>query len=424
MTDPLEQIRSLVSLHIPQALFLYQSRVANIVADNLAGQASAFMRERYQACPTQFNRNGGPVSIRPNFPTPLLQVGGFKIQCADQTWVRPSLTLVERPRLDHGLLRKHLTLHPHHRQLVESYLSPCLPQNSCIEVDYSPRSLDTGGRQYCCSVGGQRMPRAVRLLLFGQNHCEIDLKGSFYELVRRLGLRHSPDHFPLPDITAFRALLANDPYIQTIESLRPGTIKQLPLRVINSTIGSTFHYLQSVHDGTPGSAVVTLLNQPWLQARALTDQLLPQVRPQYATGQADSTSRLLEQIETQIVQDTFQELTARHPTQSIVWIHDGFLVAPAPPEPLLRQVEAVVLARHHLYFQQPWYRVNLLSTQFTEYVANLRGITNAPALTIARRGLPQVNHKQHTATGLPQTCLAPLEALARVRARREARRPT
>jgi hypothetical protein len=77
MTDPLEQIRSLVSLHIPQALFLYQSRVANIVADNLAGQASAFMRERYQACPTQFNRNGGPVSIRPNFPTPLLQVGGF-----------------------------------------------------------------------------------------------------------------------------------------------------------------------------------------------------------------------------------------------------------------------------------------------------------------------------------------------------------
>lgn len=37
MTDPLEQIRALVSLDIPQALFLYQSRVANVVADNLAG---------------------------------------------------------------------------------------------------------------------------------------------------------------------------------------------------------------------------------------------------------------------------------------------------------------------------------------------------------------------------------------------------
>jgi hypothetical protein len=31
--------------------------------------------------------------------------------------------LVERPRLDHGLLRKHITLHPLHRQLIEGYLS-------------------------------------------------------------------------------------------------------------------------------------------------------------------------------------------------------------------------------------------------------------------------------------------------------------
>ena len=36
-----------------------------------------------------------------------------------------------------------------------------------------------GQAKYCCVIGGQRMPRDVRLLLFGQNHWEIDLKGSY-----------------------------------------------------------------------------------------------------------------------------------------------------------------------------------------------------------------------------------------------------
>ena len=270
MTNPLEQIRVIVSLNIPHALFLYQSRVANIVADNLAGQASNFIRARYHRCPAEFNRNGGPVSIRPAFPTPLLQVAGFKIQCSEQTWTCPTWILVERPRLDHGLLRTHLTIHPLHRQLIEGYLSPCLPQNSCIEVDYSPRSLDNLGRKYCCVMGGQRMPRDVRLLLFGQNHSEIDLRGSFYELIRRLGMLHMPSHSPLPPITDLRTLLSNDPYVQTVETLRPGTIKQLPLRVINSTIADTLRYLQSVHEGSPGAVVTAILNQLWLQAKSLT----------------------------------------------------------------------------------------------------------------------------------------------------------
>ena len=68
-------------------------------------------------------------------------------------------------------------------------------------------------RKYCCTMGGQRMPRAARLLLFGRSHCEVDLKGSFYELVRRLGLRYLPDHMPLPAIDDLRAMLSRDPYI-------------------------------------------------------------------------------------------------------------------------------------------------------------------------------------------------------------------
>ena len=80
------------------------------------------------------------------------------------------------------LAKKELRGLPCHRQLIESYLSSCLPQNCSIEIDYSPKAADNHGRRYCCTIGGQRLPKAARLLLFGRNHCEIDLKGSFFNL--------------------------------------------------------------------------------------------------------------------------------------------------------------------------------------------------------------------------------------------------
>ena len=141
MHQPLECIRTTVSRHLPHALFIYLPRVANSIADDLAGQASQFALARYRRNPAYFNRDAGPVSIRPTFPAAIFQAGGFHIQCLEQPWVHPFLVLVERPFIDQGLLRRHLTLHPHHRQLIESYLSPCLPQCSSIEIGYSPSGI-------------------------------------------------------------------------------------------------------------------------------------------------------------------------------------------------------------------------------------------------------------------------------------------
>ena len=97
MHQPLECIRTTVSLHLPYALFLYLPRVANGIADDLAGQASHFLLARYRSDPATFNRDSGPVSIQPSFPTALFQVGSFHIQYFEQPWMQPTLTLVERP---------------------------------------------------------------------------------------------------------------------------------------------------------------------------------------------------------------------------------------------------------------------------------------------------------------------------------------
>ena len=94
MHQPLECIRTTVSRHLPHALFLYLPRVANSIADDLAGQASQFVLAQYRRDPANFNRDAGPVSIRPTFPAALFQAGGFHIQCFEQPWVHPVLALV------------------------------------------------------------------------------------------------------------------------------------------------------------------------------------------------------------------------------------------------------------------------------------------------------------------------------------------
>ena len=170
-----------------------------------------------------------PQSINGQTRQKKIQVGEFHILCSDQLSNSPVLSLVERPLLDHGFLRRYLKHHPHHRQLIESYLSPCLPQCSSIEIEYFPRAMDRLGRKYCNTVGGQRMPRFARLLLFGGNHCEIDLKGLFYELVRRLGLHYVPDHTPLPAIEDLRAMLLQEPTSNRLKHAGPRQLSNSPL---------------------------------------------------------------------------------------------------------------------------------------------------------------------------------------------------
>ena len=67
MHQPLESIRSTVSLHLPGSLFIYLPRVANGIADDLAGQATQFLLTKYRSNPAAFNRDAGPVSIKPSY---------------------------------------------------------------------------------------------------------------------------------------------------------------------------------------------------------------------------------------------------------------------------------------------------------------------------------------------------------------------
>ena len=110
---------------------------------------------------------------------------------------------------------------------------------------------------------------------------------------------------PFQPLTTY-ALLLQGPYIQAVEVCRPNTIKQLPLRVINSTVEDAFAYLQSILDGSPGAVTSAVLHQLWLQTQALTVQLLPHLRPNFHVHQSDSVFRLLEYFEARVEKTPLQ----------------------------------------------------------------------------------------------------------------------
>jgi hypothetical protein len=86
---------------------------------------------------------------------------------------------------------------------------------------------------------------------------------------------------------------------------------------------------------------------------------------------------------------------------------------------MIRQIEKTVLSRHQLFFDQTWFKITPLGAQYEAYVHNLQTTASAPALTLARRKPLQCIRKHHAAKGLAHTCITPLEALAKLRTRRE-----
>ena len=94
------------------------------------------------------------------------------------------------------------------------------------------------GRLYGRGPCAQRLPRKLRLLLFGSTHQEIDMMCAFYEIMRRL----SQDE-QLPTIGGLRSALTQLLGMLPHENL-PGMVKRHPLIVMNAGTGEACAYIE------------------------------------------------------------------------------------------------------------------------------------------------------------------------------------
>ena len=108
-----------------------------------------------------------------------------------------------------------------------------MASSHCLSVGYKPTIDAFGGRYYAVGNAAQRLPRQVRLLLFGNSHWEIDISGAHYELMRPQ-CKTAAVHLGLPPIAQAREYLREVLSTQIAEGDVEFLVKTWPLVIINS----------------------------------------------------------------------------------------------------------------------------------------------------------------------------------------------
>ena len=158
----LEQCQQLLARAPCLFRLVYLPRECNRLADYFAGQASTAAKEA----------GGNPLVPLHHAALPpfqLAQALGFIIQQGDASQV-PAFVLTEcpspTPQEMHTLLRRH----PHYKWVAMDYIALAVASSHCLSVGYKPTVDALEGRFYSVGNAAQRLPRQVRLLLFGNSH--------------------------------------------------------------------------------------------------------------------------------------------------------------------------------------------------------------------------------------------------------------
>ena len=202
-------------------------------------------------------------------------------------------------------------------------------------------------------------PRQARLLLFGDDHCEIDISGAHYELARRF-CAQAGVHASLRPIHLVRdwlrtVLMPTDS--QAVPDDFDALIKRWPLVVINSD--------------SPQEALAFLPRQlPYLLGH-LPPELMrfayelhaasryvmhhpPSWCPVRALDRSRAAPfRFYETLEQQLAWAAYNFLQPLVGFRSVIWLHDGFWAAPCPSEEHFTQLHRFLCDRYSLSPHDP-----------------------------------------------------------------------
>ena len=272
----------------------------------------------------------------------------------------PAFVLTECPAPAPPQLAKLLQSAAHNRQYVQDYLATAGNHHRSLTIGYKTSSADGKGRFYAVGVAAQRLPRKARLLLFGEDHYEVDISGAHYELTRRC-CATSGVHLTLPPVQTARDWLREQvctPVIGGDPALHVTLVKTWPLVIIDS--------------GTPQEAVSHLQrqlphlgDQQLVRATRFAHELHAASRfvmdnsPTWGTVRASERSRadpfrFFKQLEQQ--QLTWAAYNFLQPIlgfRSVIWLHDGFWVSPGPTEAHLTSLHSFLCRQYCFSLADP-----------------------------------------------------------------------
>ena len=129
---------------------------------------------------------------------------------------------------------------------------------------------DGWGRVYARQTCAQQLPRAVRTLVYGSTHKEVDMSGAHYEIVRRQVNSSTP-----PPINVLREQL-----LRLWQGQEEGKVavemKRFPIRVINAGVSTALKHVAEV--GLTMSPSIEAIAYELAAAReVVTKEILPHI---------------------------------------------------------------------------------------------------------------------------------------------------
>ena len=403
----LEQCQHLLARAPCLFRLVYLPRECNRLADYFAGQASAAARKADNNPLVPLHHVALP-------PFHLVQALGFIIQQGDPMQA-PAFVLTEcpspTPQEMHALLRRH----PHYKWVAMDYIALAVSSSHCLSVGYKPTVNSMGGRFYSVGNAAQRLPRQVRLLLFGNTHWEIDISGAHYELMRRQ-CRAAEVHLSLLPIAQMRSYLTRALMAQVAETDISLLVKTWPLVIINSaTPQEAIEYLNKRIPMEPSHHLVSFAREIFAASRYAMHH-----PPSWCPSGPERTGRgapfhYFEVLEQQVTGAAYSFLQPRVGFVSAIWLHDGFWVAPRPENGMLEALN------NHLCqtfgfdpTEPPLMRCDSLQPKFAQLLseyASAAPVVSSHSHASSQGPLPEVAriHRKRTFTGAHPTQQEALE---------------
>lgn len=346
----LEQCQVILS-RFPAIHLEYKPRECNQFADHCAG------------CGT---RAADPLSSQPSQkinvdpPFELCSVLGFVISSAFPSSPHDR-TLPEKPQFS-ALNLKVLTHHPTYVKNFARYRKHFGKAGVSPFVLYRPTAFDQEGRLYAQTPSAQLFPKPLRLSLFGNTHVDVDMIQAHYELVRRIS--RSTTLLPAWKMRTWLKEVFDEWGIPVF----PNFEKQWPTRLLNmATLEEMRTSLRNLGCRVIPEALEDFLFQLHSAKTTMVANLPPWCPDRHVQRGRGYSYRVLENLERTIVlrlMDTLQSLMA---VESVVLIHDGFLISPAPPAEILSQAQRAVLTDLNVFDpEQPLFKTTDLRPAFMQ----------------------------------------------------------
>ena len=393
----LEQCQQLLAQAPCLFRLVYLPRECNRLADYFAGQASAAAKEA----------EGNPLVPLHHVALPpfhLTQTLGFIIQQGDALQA-PAFVLTEcpssTPQEMHALLRRH----PHYKWVAMDYIALAVSSSHCLSVGYKPTVDALGGRFYSVGNAAQRLPRQVRLLLFGNSHWEIDISGAHYELMRRQ-CKTDEVHLTLQPVAQMRGYLRGALRAYIAEDEIGSLVKTWPLVILNSaTPQEAIEYLKKRIQVEPSGQLVSFAREVFAASRYAMHHPPPWCPTGPVRTGRGAPFHYFEVLEQQVTWAAYSFLQPRVGFASAIWLHDGFWVAPRPENALLAALHTYLCQTFSFDLAEPpLMRCDSLQPKFAQLLSECNSttpVTGSRSRASSQRPLPAVVriHKKRTFTG-------------------------